>query len=111
MDARRFDRLVASLFVSGTRRGLLRRLAALPLGGMLAAVVADEGEAGRHPRRDAVSAQGKKGKGKGKKKRKKGCRSDAVARTCAGKCGTVTDNCGRRVSCGPCACGSCSSCQ
>ena len=46
MDARRFDRLVASLFVAGSRRVLFRRLAALPLGGVLAAFVADEGEAG-----------------------------------------------------------------
>ena len=111
MDARRFDRLVASLFVSGTRRGLFRRLAAVPLGGMLAAFVADEGDAGRHARRDAISSQAKKGKRKGKKKRKKGCQSNSVATTCAGKCGTVTDNCGSQVSCGPCACGSCSNCQ
>ncbi len=111
MDASRFDRLVASLFVSGSRRGLFRRLAALPLSGVLAAFVADAGEAGRQARRDAVSAQGKK-KRKGKvKKRKKKCRSDSVATTCAGKCGTVRDNCDRTVNCGPCACGSCSNCQ
>src|SRR5215216_4288449 len=109
MDARRFDCLVASLFVAGTRRGLLRRLAALPLSGMLAAFLASEGEAGRDAGRDAVSAQGKKRKGK--KKRKKGCQPDAVAQTCAGKCGTVTDNCGNRVSCGPCACAPCPTCQ
>lgn len=114
MDAGRFDRLVVSLCVAGTRRGLFRRVAALPLGGMLAAFVTDEGEAGRrqrHARRDAISVQVKKRKRQGKRKRKKGCRPDSVAETCAGKCGTVTNNCGGQVGCGPCACAPCPICQ
>jgi hypothetical protein len=105
MDARRFDRLVASLFVAGSRRGLLRWVAALPLGGALAVFVADDGEAGREAGRDAVSAQGRMGK------RKKRCRPNSVARTCAGKCGTVRNNCRKQVNCGACACPACGVCQ
>ena len=45
MDPRRFDSPVTSLSCSGSRRGLLRLLAALPLGVMLAAFLEEEVDA------------------------------------------------------------------
>src|SRR5215203_1972318 len=51
MDSKRFDALAKSLASTDTRRALLRRLASLPLAGLLATLLPDESEAGRRKRR------------------------------------------------------------
>ena len=53
MDMERFDRLMTSLSAAGTRRGLLRLGASLPLAGALAALLGEASEAGRQHRRSA----------------------------------------------------------
>jgi hypothetical protein len=65
----------------------------------------DEGRQRQH--NAAVDSEKKK-----KKKKKKKCTPDSTATTCAGKCGSVTNNCNQAVDCGPCAgcdpaCGTC----
>jgi len=86
VDAERFDRLSRS-FTSGTRRGVLGWLSTLSLGGGLAALRGDEVDAkGRH------------------KHKKKKCKPKSRAKTCAGKCGAVKNNCKKTVDCGPCNC-------
>src|SRR5215216_6739946 len=47
MDPRRFDSLTRSLTGTGTRRGLLRLLAAVPVAGAVLSLVAAEDAAGR----------------------------------------------------------------
>ena len=91
MDSLRFDALTRTVSTSGTRRGVLRLMAALPVAGTLAALLGDGAEAaaqkdpergGSHRRRkrkrrhdpgeDKDNRKGKrKGKGKGKGKRRK----------------------------------------
>src|SRR4051812_13136130 len=123
MDSVRFDRLTKSFSTLGTRRGLLRLLTTLPLAGSVAALLGEESAARDHHSRrktghphhathepdqghrtdtqrdrpgqresDAVSAQQKK------------CKPDAKTKTCRGKCGTVKNNCKKKVDCGPCLC-------
>jgi hypothetical protein len=116
MDGQHFDALTRGLGTHDSRRRLLGVLAALPVVGGLAAIL-DAGDAEGHGRRKRRKKRHKHGKrrrrkgnkGKGKNKT---CRSQSVGETCAGQCGTVTNNCGEQVSCGSCACEpKCPSCQ
>jgi hypothetical protein len=93
MYGRRFDGLVA-FFTAGTRRGLLQRLAVLPISGIFVAFAAGANDAGSS-----------------KKRKRKKCRPKSRTKTCSGRCGTVRNNCKKRVDCGPCNCGPCPSCQ
>jgi hypothetical protein len=138
VDPVRFDSLVKSLSTSGTRRGLVQRLAALPLGMSLAALLGaapgvaakkkktqqqddDHGSSSRRHRRKAEhrhqtgnNKENRKGERKGKTKvqGRKRCKPQSLAQTCAGKCATVIDNCGTPVECGSCVCTpSCPECQ
>src|SRR5215216_807215 len=114
MDPRQFDRLAKTLGTSGTRRALLRLVAVLPGVGALLAVLDDTSEAGRRSTRANRHGEThrprvgdeRKGKGKRKKRRKKpaGCTPQSSAQTCAGRCGSVPNNCGTIVDCGACAC-------
>lgn len=93
MDDRHFDALTRALATPGPRRRLLGTAAALPLlGGVLASLSADE-----------AAGKGHK-KHKKRKKHKKKCRAEPASQTCAGKCGSVTNNCQQAVNCGSCAC-------
>lgn len=103
MDASRFDRFSRSLAAGYSRRGVLALLAALPLAG-----------AALGWRDEEALARGKKKKGKKKKKQPPppSCQPASDAETCAGQCGTVTNNCGTAVECGSCACTPlCPACQ
>lgn len=52
MRANRFDRLVMSFSAAGTRRGVMRLVAALPIAGALVALLDEESDAaGRRKRR------------------------------------------------------------
>ncbi len=104
MDTSRFDRIARSLGTLGSRRGVLSLLGALPLVGALASLPgADEAAAGKGH---------KKKKGHKHGKGKKPCVAEAKATTCAGKCATVTNNCGTPVDCGACTCTpACAACQ
>lgn len=114
MDARHFDHLARSLSAAGTRRGLLAVLAALPLLGGLFALLDEETDAKgrrkrrkqRHKKRTGKRKDNQKGKHKGKHKKKPmlSCTPDALATTCAGRCGSVVNNCQQAVDCGPCDC-------
>jgi hypothetical protein len=105
MDAKHFDRLTRALSDAGSRRGLLGLLAALPvLGGLFARLGDDEADAkGRRKRRKKRHKHGK-GRHKHKKHKKKKCKPKSHAKTCAGKCGQVKNNCKKTVDCGSCAC-------
>lgn len=93
MDDRHFDALTKALATPGPRRRLLGTAAALPLlGGVLASRTADEAEGKGHKKR------------KGRKGRKKKCQAEPASQTCAGTCGSVTNNCQQAVNCGSCAC-------
>lgn len=120
MDGSTFDHFARLVAFGGTRRNLLGVLIGLPVLGLLGLADGPEAEASRrhqrHPQHDRrredrhVEAQKRKKK-KGKKK-KRSCVSQAQATTCAGRCATITDNCGKAVDCGPCACTpTCSECQ
>jgi hypothetical protein len=113
MDPVRFDTLIKTLSSTGTRRGLLRLLAAVPVaGGLLAlgnpASVARKGDKGRQRGKDGKHGKSRSRDGKAGRSRdgKAGtiCRSESKAKACAGKCGTVRNNCGKRVECGACTC-------
>jgi hypothetical protein len=116
MDAHHFDALVRDFVTSGSRRGLLRVLAALPLVGGLAALRGEEGTDAKgrckHAHRTRHVAVEKKHK---KKRHKKKCRPQSLAQTCAGTCGPVKNNCKQTVDCGPCECdppcGACETCS
>lgn len=126
MDSVCFDTLTKALAAAGTRRRLVSLLAALPLAGALAAVL-DEASAstakGRRTKRKKAHHNSKahhertlaaQKRGKKKKSRKKKdttplpspptCQPESPATTCAGKCATVSNNCGTNVDCGPCTC-------
>lgn len=112
MDARHFDRLTRALSKAGARRGLLGLLATLPvLGGLMALLDFDEVDAKgrrkrrkqRHKKRTGNRKKNRKGQRKGKKK-PPACAPESVAQTCAGKCGSVPNNCRQTVDCGSCAC-------
>jgi hypothetical protein len=105
MDARHFDALTRTLSEAGSRRGLLGLLAALPLvGGLVALLAQDEGEARGHRHRRRVKRH-KHGRGRRRQHhRKKQCQPNSKAATCAGTCGSVKNNCQKTVDCGSCAC-------
>jgi hypothetical protein len=116
MDHQDFDCLVRSATTIGTRRGLLRLLAALSLPRMFATLCEEERSAAKRkrPERQKVHQSGNvQSKGKRKRKKKKNrCQPDSNARTCARRCGQTTNNCGKQVDCGPCLCSpSCAVCQ
>ena len=94
METSRFDSLVRALGEGGTTRRALTGL----FGGALLAALPLAG-----------------GAKKKKKKKKKKCKPEPVSTTCAGKCGSVTNNCKQVVACGSCACksacGVCFTCQ
>ena len=131
MDESRFDTLVKSFSSTDTRRALLRRLAPLPLAGLLAMLLHDETEAGgrrkrrkkrntRHSGDDKENRTGKrKGKlaGDDKGTNRNTPASDPVSpppsppgpgctpTTCVAqgkKCGTISDGCGGLLNCGTC---------
>jgi predicted outer membrane repeat protein len=89
MDARLFDTLTRSLGVPGSRRGVLRRLASLPILGSLAAITplspdADAARKGRKRRKhrdNAVRAEGPCGDGSARANR---CRKHRQC--CTGRC-------------------------
>ena len=107
MDGSHFDDLVRDWLASGTRRSLVQRLSALPLVGGLALFFEydEESEAKRRKNRRKARHRHRPGNHKhNHKKHKKKCKSQAKATTCAGKCGSVTNNCKQTVDCGSCAC-------
>ena len=134
MDDARFDSLIKSLSSTDTRRALLRRLAPLPLAGLMATLLPDESEAGRrkrrkkhHQHRSGDDKKNRKGKRKGKRAgddkdtNRNTPASDPVAppppppdpgctpTTCAAQgktCGSISDGCGKTLDCGPCTCAS-----
>jgi predicted outer membrane repeat protein len=111
VDQTRFDALIRALSAAGTRRGLLGLLVALPgLGGLTETVAAgDVHEAGRRKRR---KKRHKHGDGRDHGKQKQPCQPESHAKTCAGTCGAVTNNCQQPVDCGPCSCApACPACQ
>jgi hypothetical protein len=125
MDPVRFDTMTKSLSTAGTRRGLVRLLAALPLGLTLTAVFGDRpevtakkkrqqddghGSSHRRHRRKAKhrhqtgnNKDNRKGKRKGKRKDKgenPGTNS-CTKRTCPpNACGSQSDGCGGTLNCG-----------
>jgi hypothetical protein len=109
LDARHFDAVVRLLSEAGTRRGLLGLLAALPIvSGLFALRDADGTKSqGRRMRRKKRHKHGKgRHQGSGKNKKKKLCRAEPSTTTCAGRCGTVKNNCQKSVDCGACTCDS-----
>jgi hypothetical protein len=126
MDPVRFDTLVKSLAAARTRRGIVRLLSTLSLGMTLTALFDDGPDASaedddhgsshrrhrrktRNARRSGDDKDNRKGQRKGKRT---GCNPESRARTCAGKCATVINNCGKAVDCGPCTCATgCPQCQ
>lgn len=105
MDASRFDGLTRSLTVPGTRRRLLGLVAAVPLTRGLHDILAPE-DVEAHGRRKRRVKRHKHGSGrKRQRKAKKRCTPDAASQTCAGKCGSVANNCRQAVDCGSCASG------
>lgn len=115
MDVRHFDHLTRAVATVSPRRGLLAVLASLPfLGGLLALLGLEEAAAGRNRRKKRQKPHKRAGRRRRKRKqRRKGkCRAHARGRTCADRCGTVTNNCGKDVDCGSCVCGGgCPICQ
>jgi hypothetical protein len=104
MDAQRFDRLARALTAAGSRRGLLRLLAMLPiLGGLVALLDLDAAE-GKGRRRRRKKAH-KHGKGRRRTHHKHNCKPNSLAKSCAGKCGLVKNTCKKTVDCGSCPAG------
>ena len=115
MEDVRFDRLVRTVAGLTSRRSVLGLVASLPVVGAGFSLLDPdkaEGRKRRNHRRDRrkhdLDAEKKKKKKQKKSKKKKhlrrACAPDAIATTCAGKCGGVTDNCGQTVACGSCTC-------
>ena len=129
LDPTRIDTLAKSLSTSGTRRGVGRLLAALPLAAGLAswftpaavqgsgsgAIVGGGGS--RRRRRKARQRHdpgddklNRKGKRTGKRTDRQpdpapapDCSPNPDIVTCAGACGPVPNNCGQPVDCGSCS--------
>lgn len=111
MDAGSFDHLTRHLAAPGARRAVLRMLAALPLAGGLAALFAEDDveAAGRRMRR---KKRHKHGRGRRRRRKRRTCRAKSRAKTCAGRCGIIKNNCRKKVNCGPCLCDpACPVCQ
>ena len=86
MDDTSFDRLARRLERFTSRRGTFGMLAGAGVLSALSGVGLE------------VLAKGKKKK----KKKKKKCKSESPAATCAGKCGSVKNNCKKSVECDSC---------
>jgi hypothetical protein len=134
VDAKRFDHIARTLSASGTRRGVLHLLAGLSLGRLLASLTGDDESVAKRRKKGKPQAN-QKGKqrlgadnhkhgGRRRKHRKKRnhhheprkpCSPESIAQTCAGKCGSVKNNCRKMVDCGPCdcdpPCGACETCS
>ena len=115
MDDRNFDALIRKLTAGESRRRLLG-LASTSLGGGLSRLIEleeTEGK-GRRKRRKKRHKHGS-GRRRNHDKPQKKCTPDSTAQTCAGKCGTIPNNCKTPVDCGSCACdplcGECFVCQ
>ncbi|MFN8661548.1 MAG: hypothetical protein U0075_06630 [Thermomicrobiales bacterium] len=118
MDSSRFDLLARALGDAGTDR---RTLTGLLGGAFLSALpIATEARKERRRRKHRDDARqhdhdADVDSEKKKKKKKKKCKPDSTAVTCAGKCGSVTNNCKQAVNCGSCACSpaceACFTCQ
>jgi hypothetical protein len=112
LDSRHFDALARVLSTADSRRRMVAALAALPIvGGLLEILGPDEVEGkGRRKRRKKAHKHGTR-----KKQKQPTCTPESRATTCAGKCGTVTDNCQQGVDCGSCVCdppcGICQTCD
>jgi hypothetical protein len=106
VDSRHFDALVTALARLNSRRQLLTVLATLPvIGGLLGLFSEDEAAGKDRRRRRKQRHKRRKNAGSRKhKKNKKKCKPEPITQTCAGKCGTVTNNCKKRVNCGSCTC-------
>lgn len=110
MDAAAFDHLSRALSVPGTRRRLLGLVTTLPLvGGALSWLDAEEGDAKERRRRRKGRHKDRRGKAQGKRDRqrnKRACKPQGKAKTCAGRCGLITNRqtCGKTVDCGSCDC-------
>lgn len=87
MDSVQFDALVTRLSGQGTRRRILGVLGLLGAAGM-----------------GLATESAAKKKKKNKRKKTKRCTPESVAQTCAGTCGSVTNNCKQPVDCGTCGC-------
>lgn len=104
MDTNHFARLARIVAVPDSRRRLLRALAALPVAGGLLDILDPDDVAGNGRRKRRVKKH-KHGKGRRRKKRKpKTCKAEPASQTCAGKCGSVINNCRKAVACGTCGC-------
>lgn len=116
MDATRFDRFVKSCAAVGDRRGLLRRLAGLPLlSSLVVVVLKDEGTTAKKKKKKKKKCA--KAGQTTSKKRKKCCAglakdaasicampSSCMPATCTpAVCGSTPDGCGGTLSCGGCA--------
>lgn len=131
LTERPLDRRAAHLSAPGSRRALLRLVTALPLAGILASLLTEEGEvAGRRKRRKTRNKQqsgdekrNRKGQQKGQEKGKHKQGKDTKDRpapapgctptTCAAQgknCGSIPDGCGHQIRCGPDSCGDGYSC-
>jgi hypothetical protein len=109
MDVRHgdFDTLTRALGEAGTRRRLFGLLATLPVLGGLFALLGFGEDAEAKGRRRRRKKGHKHGKGHGRhRKGKRKCKAHSRARTCAGKCGPVKNNCKKTVTC-PCGCDVC----
>jgi hypothetical protein len=117
MDADRFDRMIAALTAVVSRRAILGVLGMAPLAGSLVGFLEEEA-AGRRKRRKKRHKHGRPrphGKRKQtKRKQLKRCLPEEKAETCAGRCGSVKNNCQEAVDCGSCECdppcGTCETC-
>src|SRR5215213_1285127 len=120
MDPERFDSLSKTLSTTGTRRALVRLLAAVPVAGGLLALVDPEAMAGKNGKAGKGAHGGKGGKGhKGHKGHKGGtggtggtgpsrCTSDSCGTGCCDgticQKGTTTAACGgNQTTCATCA--------
>lgn len=113
MERSRFDRLAIVLAESRSRRGVLRVLAVLPLAGLADLLQVEDTLAGRRHRRKTRHRRRKADRQQRRKRnRNQGCNPNSTAQTCAGVCGTVTNNCGKAIDCEPCVCNPpCLACQ
>src|SRR5215208_2585401 len=99
MDSDRFDRLAKTLSATGTRRGLVRLLTALPLGVAFTTLLSDgpdtaakDDDHGSSHRRHRRKARHRHDPGQHKDNptaKRKRCKAKPDAKTCAGRCGRV----------------------
>jgi hypothetical protein len=117
VDDHHFDMLTRAFSVPETRRRLFGALAAMPIAGGLFGLLGPEEAGAGGGRRKRRKKRHKHGKGRRRRngKHKKACKPQTMEVTCAGKCGSVRNNCKKTVDCGPCtcdpACGACERCN